>query len=317
MPTTVSGAFERAQASSAGDNGMAAVEMNTQRIGRLGKKVSDVESSVADRHQNINDDIENLSQRLTMMISFLPRRNRRMVEAILKEEHRDADVAGKHKASEGDEKRTSTVSSKVSFNSKRAEVREFEVEKDGNILPWQLAGETDVKWNWCFQQRNDMGRDLARQFEQMEDERQALEEEFTNAITELRKEVYSSRGSMMRGRARTTSSTAEKSDEALLEEDEPESPSGGGSPSVGSPRNGSAAETDDSPRRGTRRLTTRNKDVMMDKAILPQLTVMEDRLDRFVQDMQDMKRKQEADAKQKLDKTAGLWQPSDPSDVAG
>merc|ERR1719326_2548839 len=122
-----------------------------------------------------------------MITTFLPRRLRRMVERLLtlhkKEEgHEDEKTDDHKKKVPGDDRH-------VVFSEKAPDVQTFNVEAEKERLPWQYIGEPDQKWSWCLQPRNEMGRDLARYFEQLEQEKEESEESLARQIDQLRQDM--------------------------------------------------------------------------------------------------------------------------------
>lgn len=64
------------------------------------------------------------------------------------------------------------------------ETKTFQVETD-TVMPWQLIGEPDVKWSWCLKTQTEMGRDLANYFEQLEHEREEFEKKIMETCRSL------------------------------------------------------------------------------------------------------------------------------------
>ncbi|CAE7572296.1 CPK16 [Symbiodinium natans] len=54
------------------------------------------------------------------------------------------------------------------------ETRTFLVEDDSR-LPWQMVGEADIRWSWCFKPRDEMGKDLAMCLQQFDNDREEFE----------------------------------------------------------------------------------------------------------------------------------------------
>merc|ERR1719401_2662692 len=141
------------------------------------------------------------------MIGFLPRRLRRVVEKLLNSDERgdahkddkDQEVTTQGKG-DSDKK---DGGKHVSFGEKLAvETKTFEVE-DTPHMPWQLVGEPDQRWHWCFAPRTEMGRDLALYFEQREHEQMAFEQDVQQMLEKWQEEIRSGLKHMPSGRGRS------------------------------------------------------------------------------------------------------------------
>jgi len=187
-------------------------------------------------------------------------------------------------------------------------VQSFQAEVDRERVPWQLIGEPDAKWSWCLQPRNEMGRDLARFFETLEHEREELEESVVNQVEQLRREIlmrmenvpYSRPGF---GGSRESSFARPEKISVMpperIMDSSPSSPTGkGGEPS--SPRlSGRQSEADCwSP--GADSMDKLSRQVQ--RTILPQIQGFEERIERIVKDLTEVKKAQENFNDRKADK---------------
>ncbi|CAK0831121.1 unnamed protein product [Prorocentrum cordatum] len=287
----------------------------TARFVRLGKKVTDLQGETTEQMRAMQTTVTLLSQRLGMMESFLPKRLRRQVEKIIEMEM-DKEAKEKEKMEEDEErirkeksKENKTKKSKkdekekksVDFASreKLVETKEFKIDDDEQV-PWQKIGEPDVRWSWCFQPRNEMGRDLALHFQTMEDERQEFEDEIRRLLDDARKN-----GNLLgrrphqphRGIAerRVTHQEAMGAASSADTQEEPASPGGG----LEVPQEELVAEFPPSPNtdRSLDRISKR-----VDKVVLPQIAELADRMDRMVVELRDTKKASESKLDAKADK---------------
>eukprot|EP00427_Karlodinium_veneficum_P054746 CAMPEP_0169416524 /NCGR_PEP_ID=MMETSP1017-20121227/63170_1 /TAXON_ID=342587 /ORGANISM="Karlodinium micrum, Strain CCMP2283" /LENGTH=1481 /DNA_ID=CAMNT_0009524481 /DNA_START=87 /DNA_END=4531 /DNA_ORIENTATION=+ len=247
------------------------IDVNSGRLWRLGKKVNDLDNEVSADFKKMKDEISMMDQKMNMLVTFLPRRLRRMVEGVL--------TVHKNPEDEG-EKKEKGLSKHVVISEKAPDVRTFNADPDTGNLPWQCVGEPDQKWAWCLQPRNDMGRDLARQFELIDDEKNELAEQLGNSIETLRQEFQ-----MRLDQWRPPRQVDQSSYESNSRTTPPTSPL------YGNPWGGGASS--EAVEKINRRL---------DKAVLPQMATLEDRLERLVKDVIEVKSKQEADRLAKADK---------------
>ncbi|CAJ1378328.1 unnamed protein product [Effrenium voratum] len=143
-------------------------EVNASRMARLGKKMLELDGEVNRSISELRGDLQGVNKTLLAFLELLPRRLRRMLQRQLFPEPSEddtEDIKVDYKSDDG---------KKVMFDA-NVETRTFTVEEDTGRLPWQLAGEPDIKWSWCFKPRDEMGRDLAMCFEQFETEREEFE----------------------------------------------------------------------------------------------------------------------------------------------
>lgn len=147
------------------------IEMNTSRIARLGKKLADLDNDVMSSVKTLRDEFHVVNSTLAMFVEFLPRRQRRLLQRqLVKGDVGDDFEEPAGRLSVGN----SAKNKKVIFN-EGVETHTFQVE-DEQKVPWQLVGEKDVKWSWCFNPMNHMGgRELANCLELFEHERDEFE----------------------------------------------------------------------------------------------------------------------------------------------
>jgi len=269
------------------------MEVNTGRIMRLGKKVSDLDSEVLSKFKMLQEEILVYSHQVAQIIAFLPRRQRRIVEKIMgtvKEEagkaKEDAAVVAEEDPAKEDKKK-----SRLRFN-EVIETKTYQVVEDGT-LPWQLVGEPDQKWSWCFQSLNEMGRELARYLEQQEHERAEFEHDMQQALENLQQDHSSASRSrpatgglgpvpLASGSARLPSRRV-----ALKEADEPASV----------PSRDDLSATPEAGGADTEKISKR-----LEKAIIPQIAALEERMERLQTELREQKRMQETSNQKKVDR---------------
>jgi len=255
------------------------VELNIQRIARLGKKVSDLDHDMVSQLRQLREETFLQSQKLGQIIAFLPRRQRRTVERMLAitakqgEEGQDTaedkdDAAAKDKADKGGEGKK-----RVGFREEVAETKSFEVDDEQSSMPWQLVGQPERRWRWCYQPLNEMGRELALYFDQLEQERTEFERDVTAQLDALRDAGAFPRTRGSGGRSSQRKLTAGED--------------GGGG------MNDSESMAPDSPGRDMVRLTQN-----IEATLAPRLAMLEERAERTMQDFKDLKK----DVHRKLDK---------------
>lgn len=280
-------------------------DINTGRIWRLGKKLTDIDGDMHSQFESLRKEIEMLSERTNMITTFLPRRLRRMVERILSLETKDKDKEAEGKEKEATSKKKDDQKKHVAFSEKEPEVQTFTIEAEKERLPWQYIGEPDQKWNWCLQPRNEMGRDLARYFEQLEHEREEVDESIASQVKQLRQEMllriqnFQGGGGGGAGPRDSLTSTAGPSSPSP-----PSSPRLPGRRSVetqggdwGNERSSVVSTMGPMPSEGMDKIARR-----MEKVVLPQLGTLEDRVDRLAKDLADVRKLQDSDHQKKVDK---------------
>eukprot|EP00435_Cladocopium_sp_Y103_P034030 s2111_g8.t1 len=146
-------------------------EVNASRIAKMGKRLLELDGEVNRTVVDLRSEIQAVNKTLLAFLELLPRRLRRMLQRQLfpepsEEDPVDVDIKVEFKADEGKKH--------VTFGD-HVETRTFTVEEDESRLPWQLAGEPDIKWSWCYKPRDEMGKDLAMCLEQFETERDDFE----------------------------------------------------------------------------------------------------------------------------------------------
>mmetsp|Transcript_41329 Transcript_41329/g.133191 ORF Transcript_41329/g.133191 Transcript_41329/m.133191 type:complete len:1226 (+) Transcript_41329:460-4137(+) len=161
------------------------VEMNAGRLLRLGKKVSDLDGEVTGNVQTLQGELHMVSQKLSQIIAFLPKRQRRLVEKIIFEGTSKGCEEGPE-----DEPSPTKKKSMVGFKDDRelVEIKSFDVPED-MVMPWQMVSEPDQQWSWCRQPLTEMGRELARHLEQMDHEKAEFEKEVSESFERLREEM--------------------------------------------------------------------------------------------------------------------------------
>ncbi|CAE8583079.1 unnamed protein product [Polarella glacialis] len=241
------------------------IEMNTSRIARLGKKVSELDVDVQKHINSLRDEFEVVSQTLHMFLEFLPARLRRLMQKQLFDGKEDVDEMKKDRRQN---KSTDESRKNVSFTG-AVEVKSFQADDDSK-MPWQIVGEPDARWSWCFQNRNEMGRDLANYFEQREHEREEFEQKFMETLQQL---AEGHQGPARSGKGFGKTSMIRVPDAGRGQETEM-----------------SAGERD--------KISAR-----IEKAIVPQLTTLEERLDRLVSEVQSVKKLQDNNHIHKSDKS--------------
>jgi hypothetical protein len=239
------------------------VDVNTGRIWRLGKRLNDLEGSQHSETTKLKEEILVLEQKIQMISGFLPRRLRRMVDRQLKT--KAAEAEGPEDGSPSKKERS------VKISDEAPEVRTFTPDPDTSPLPWQVVGEPDQKWSWCLQPRNEMGRDLARYFELLEAEKDEMQVKFQGAVDQLREEV------LMR-----------LENVQFREGGMPDDTIGGSEPTTPGWLGSS-----DIVEKINRRL---------EKVVAPQIGTLEDRVERLVKDMTDVKKNLDSHQQKKLDK---------------
>jgi len=158
-------------------------DFNTSRIWRLSKKVSELDGETSLKLKSVTEDLFILSQKVGMFSSFLPRKQRRIVERL-----------GTVKDSEAGEPETEREMKKsdgrrrVSFSESKPQIQVYTADEDVQV-PWQMAGEPEQRWAWCYQSHNEMARDLAHHLEQTDHERLEFEEDTKLMLERLREEV--------------------------------------------------------------------------------------------------------------------------------
>jgi len=144
-------------------------EVNASRIAKMGKRLLELDGEVNRTIVELRGEVQTVNKTLLAFLELLPRRLRRMLQRQLFPEQSEEDageIKVEFKSDEG--KRHVTFGDQV-------ETRTYTVEEDDSRLPWQLAGEPDIKWSWCFKPRDEMGKDLAMCLEQFETERDDFE----------------------------------------------------------------------------------------------------------------------------------------------
>jgi len=262
-----SGLAESAVEQETFDAGPIQAEVSAGRIWRLGKKLSDFEGEFNTKFNTLQDVVDTMNQKITMFASFLPRRQRRQLERLLiKSDNDDSQEVAK----KTDEKKM-----RVSFCNQPIECKTYTLEPDTHQVPWQCVGEPDQKWQWCLQPRSEMGRDLARYFEQLEHEREELEEQLNAMTGQLREELL-----------------------RRLENVQYRTP---GSPD-GLRHVEFRCSSESSPRDRGGFDNVEKMHRRIEKAIVPQINTLEDRLERLVKDLQDIKKSHDIDNQRKVDK---------------
>lgn len=254
------------------------VELNTNRIVRLGKKLSDLDGDVMNSFRQLREELQFTNQRLSMMVSFLPKRQRRHVEKITAAA--EDDQGKKEDKQSHDRREREGEGKRLQFNEKQVETRIYHVDDDEEMMPWQHVGEPDVKWSWCYQPRNEMGRDLARYFEQLEDEKEEMEREIADKFEKIQAELASG--------AALKSQLGRFRDEGLFDDMAP-SPAAGARPAGGAPGEGSGASAEQMARR-------------IQKALGGQMTALDDKLERMANEVRDLRKAQENDHYRKADR---------------
>jgi len=295
QPGTQAAPTESKQVSSEQD------DINTGRIWRLGKKINDIHAEMHQQNRSLREELELAGQKITMMITFLPRKQRRMVERLLtthKHDEKDEDVQEKKEESRR----------RVSFSEKPADVRTFNVEHDSHQVPWQVVGEPDPKWHWCLQPRNEMGRDLARYFEQLEHERDELAETLGTKV-EMLEDKMTTQMELVRYRSNPLQRQVRGG--ADSETLSPFSSNANRGPSPISPRDipprTSWDTSKDEPPLSAGQITAGGAEALtlsrrLEKVLIPQLGVLEDRVERLAKDMSDCKKSLDLEEKKKVDK---------------
>eukprot|EP00928_Gymnodinium_smaydae_P034776 TRINITY_DN2457_c0_g1_i1.p1 TRINITY_DN2457_c0_g1~~TRINITY_DN2457_c0_g1_i1.p1 ORF type:complete len:1544 (-),score=363.19 TRINITY_DN2457_c0_g1_i1:108-4712(-) len=264
-------------------------DVNTIRFGTMAKRISDLDIEMHSQIAAVRQLVDNFVLGTNMIISYLPRRQRRLVERFM---HQAAtsdigpDDDNEDKANEKSDK-SAGGKKQISFSEKPPETRTFDVVTDTQ-MPWQVAGEVDPKWSWCFNPKNDMGGDLARHLELQEAERAEFEADMQKALQQLRDEMQtigalrrrpvgaSGRGSTVRGSQVIMSSGAGAAHElSALEED-------GESGDACTAQLDGISEKPSIPQR-----------MGISYRPHPELGIIEDNLERTVFDLQDLKRKVE------------------------
>lgn len=267
------------------------LDFNTGRIVRLGKKVSDLDGEFSSQFRVVKEDLELLSQKMAMMTAFLPRKQRRLVERILaagsknKEEEAAEEDKGEKKPKDGSE-----PAKRVQFSEKLLETRTYQVVEDQHQMPWQFVGEPDQKWYWCFQPLSEMGGALASHFEQMEHERMEFEAEVAESFERLREQLNSAGATATPQRPNKHRGLGPRAlwDRRADAEER-------GSPAPRSEEDGDSGF--DLSGEGLEKLGRR-----IENSVLPQLTALEDRIERLVGDLRELKKSQEKDRSDKVDR---------------
>lgn len=147
-------------------------EVNAARIAKMGRRLLELDSEVNRTVQELRGDLQATNKTLLAFLELLPRRLRRILQRQLFPEPAEEDeIKVEFKAgSDG----TDAGKRHVMFD-ENVETRTFTVEEQDSRLPWQLAGEPDIKWSWCYKPRDEMGRDLAMCLEKFETDRDDFE----------------------------------------------------------------------------------------------------------------------------------------------
>ncbi|OLP91048.1 hypothetical protein AK812_SmicGene27304 [Symbiodinium microadriaticum] len=141
-------------------------EVNSSRIARLGKKLLELDGQVNRGMAEVKADIESVNQTLLSFLELLPRRLRRMLQKqLFPDPEEEVEIVKTERPHESKKH--------VNF-SDHVETRTYHVEDDSR-LPWQLVGEADIKWSWCYKPRDEMGRDLAMCLQQFDSDREEFE----------------------------------------------------------------------------------------------------------------------------------------------
>eukprot|EP00933_Yihiella_yeosuensis_P015683 TRINITY_DN13606_c0_g1_i1.p1 TRINITY_DN13606_c0_g1~~TRINITY_DN13606_c0_g1_i1.p1 ORF type:complete len:1529 (+),score=360.51 TRINITY_DN13606_c0_g1_i1:44-4630(+) len=256
------------------------VEMNTSRIARLGKKVSELDGEMSSDLAKLRDEFEVVSSTLEMFVEFLPRRQRTLLQKqILGDQQDDEDESELKKKDKPDSGKHVSIGS--------VEYRTFQLDDDMTKVPWQMVGELDAKWAWCMRPMNEMGRELANYFEQREHEF----EEFEDRLLEKIKgggggfAGFSRAGSSFFNAAKALG--ADKERRASVEAANRGSISSPGSPTSGRQRSAGDHE----------RMTAQ-----IEEAILPQLTEIEGKIERMSHDLSKIQKVQDLDHVSKAEK---------------
>lgn len=262
------------------------------RLARLGLKVNEIGVEAGNKYEQLATELTRINEQLAMVTVFLPRRQRRLVERMTVDHEREKDKDGhgenedgaKNESEKAGEGKAGVKSAADGIKKKKrasiletpTEVRTYDPEDDSSGVPWQFVGELDTKWSWCMQPRNDMGRDLALAFERLEDERSCFEtemqESFANiegklqAITEAQNSSQGGRLRQMRG--------------------------------SGMENEGYSSQLSTTPIPGGMDKMTQR----MFRELAPKMEKWEDRFERLVKDLGEVKKAQEQDHANKLDK---------------
>jgi len=276
------------------------IEIHAGRIVRLGKKLSDMDGDVGNQFKNLGEEISLLSQRLNMIVDFLPRRQRMLVEKNMnldKDDREEATARSRERKKEG-----KRPGQKLNFDD-TPQIRTYEVTQEAS-MPWQLVGEPDQKWSWCMQPVNEMGRDLARYFEQMEHEREEFEEQVKQQTKQMVQTIMSSRlagfssEDALKGADRFSgrgtihgnndrAATRMDFDDARLTLSTPPE-----APYSGSPQPHAAVSAE----------SVEKIQKKIERAILPQMSALEDRIQQLVGDCSGMKKALENQSHGKAEK---------------
>lgn len=255
---------------------------NTRRIARFGQMLFDMDRSMDTQFGTLQEELDRQAHQLAQIIAFLPRRQRRTVERIVAEHTKGPPAEEDPKKDDEEEKgppKKEDGKKKIGFQ-ENAEVRHYQVEED-TVMPWQEVGAPDQKWSWCSQSLNEMGRELARHLEQMEHEHAEFENDVQNALERLQQDVRS-RGAKGGTPVSNTRMVRTRTGTGTLIDDEAFEGAGDATPAE-------AISADKMSKR-------------LEKAIIPQLASLEERIERLAAEAREQKRAQETKDAKKVDR---------------
>lgn len=147
-------------------------DATTGRLALLGKKVVGIDASMSDSFKKVGEDLMNLDLKLGVLILFLPKRLRRIIEkqlGIKSDETASPDLMPH-------------ASKRLDFNM-NAETNTYSA--DELEVPWQISGEVEERWHWCFRPRDEACRDLMRYLQSLEMERHEFESKLRAEFQQL------------------------------------------------------------------------------------------------------------------------------------
>jgi len=216
--------------------------VNAGRIGRIGKKLAELDGELLSQVADLRSDFELMSRRYVIMTGFLPRRIRRIVESVMDK------AAVKDETGDMKQGKENSKGKSVKLTDEK-DIKHFEIQ-EVEKMPWQLVGQPDAKWDWCFKNQHDMARDLVRHFETIDDEKAEFENRIIGIMEDIGQKLKEEANTRRTGRTQTRVPTVNF--QALAQ---PESSAG-----------------------------------RMDQIVMPQFIALEDRFERMMMDFQDFKK---------------------------
>eukprot|EP00929_Paragymnodinium_shiwhaense_P093058 TRINITY_DN53117_c0_g1_i1.p1 TRINITY_DN53117_c0_g1~~TRINITY_DN53117_c0_g1_i1.p1 ORF type:complete len:1853 (-),score=474.56 TRINITY_DN53117_c0_g1_i1:312-5870(-) len=253
-------------------------DLQAGRIAKLGKRVAEVSTDLNGQVTTLREEFQRQSHALGMIRQFLPTRQRRLVDRVLHAQNKEDKDDDKDKAKgsenheEGEDGDGKKKKKSVGFAAEPS-VHSFKVVQDKDILPWQYVGELDQKWDWCMKPQRQMGHDLARHLELMEEEREEFERNIEAKLRSFQDKVQ-----IVDSRA-----AGRRADEDRL--------AAASMPMVDTKRGTVAIGSGmDQVKRGA------------EVALAPKFDQMDTRMDRLAADVRELKKNMEIDHQRKVDK---------------